>query len=302
MKVIIIDDEPVHVRGLMKYVKWNKFGFDKVVGVSSAKEALKLLQEETFDLVVTDINMPGMNGLELIRQIHVYGKNPDIIIVSGYNEFTYAQEAIRLGVCAYILKPIKPEEMEDNIQIIAEKKKWLLLDEEKKSEFDILSQIIEEENMKSEGISVEGVKVTDLKAEKKAENINVENANTENMISENMNTEHHERKTIHPSIQKILIYIGKNFASDITVQEIAEEFRLNECYLSALFKKEVGINLSNYLQRYRVNRAMELLKNSDLRINEIAYKVGYQNPSYFSEQFKKIYNITPSEIRREVLI
>lgn len=263
MKVIIIDDEPVHVRGLMKYVKWNKFGFDKVVGVSSAKEALKLLQEEPFDLVVTDINMPGMNGLELIRQIHVHGKNPDIIIVSGYNEFTYAQEAIRLGVCAYILKPIKTEEMEDNIQIIAEKKKWQLMNEEKKTEFDILSQIMEEESVKADN---------------------------------------HERKTIHPSIQKILVYIGKNFATDITVQEIAEEFRLNECYLSALFKKEVGINLSNYLQRYRANRAMELLKNSDLRINEIAYRVGYQNPSYFSEQFKKIYNITPSEIRKEVLL
>lgn len=263
MKVIIIDDEPVHVRGMMKYVNWNKLGFDKVVGVSSAKEALRVIQEETFDLVVTDINMPDMNGLELIRQIHVLGKQPDIMIVSGYNEFIYAQEAIRLGVCAYILKPIKPEEIEDNIQIIAEKKKWEPFMEDKQTEFDVISQIIGEDNVL---------------------------------------TENHERKRIHPSIQKILVFIGKNFATEITVQEIAEEFRLNESYLSALFKKEVGINLSNYLQRYRVYRAMELLKNSDLRINEIAYKVGYQNPSYFTEQFKKIYNITPSEIRKECLL
>lgn len=262
MKVLIIDDEPVHVRGIMKFVNWGKFGFDKVVGMFSAKEALKILQEEAFDLVVTDINMPEINGLELIRRIYLLGKQPSIMIVSGYNEFTYAQEAIRLGVCAYILKPVKPEEIEENVLILAEKNKWgQHLGDDDKTELEILKEMKGEENLIGSEV----------------------------------------KKSLHPAIQKILLYIGKHYATDITLQDIAEEFSMNESYLSALFKKEVGINLSSYLQRYRLYRAMELLKNSDLRINEIAGKVGYQNPCYFTEQFKKLYNITPSEIRKECL-
>jgi two-component system response regulator YesN len=259
MKVIVIDDEPVHVRGIIKYVNWTKLGYDKVVGIFNSKEALTIMQDEKFDLVITDINMPEINGLELIHRINLLGKQPDIMIVSGYNEFTYAQEAIRLGVCAYILKPVKPEEIEENIRFLSEKKKGELLESDNKIEVDILNEIRRENNI---------------------------------VIGND------ERKRIHPSIQKILLYIGKNYEKEITVQEIAEQFQINESYLSTLFKKEIGINLSIYLQRYRIYKAMELLKNSDLRINEIAYKVGYQNPCYFTEQFKKIFNITPSEIRK----
>ncbi|QHQ63284.1 response regulator [Anaerocolumna sedimenticola] len=257
MKVLVIDDEPVHVRGMIKHINWGKLGFDKVVGKHNAAEALRLLQEEPFDLVLTDINMPEISGLELIRRINLFGKQPGIIIVSGYNEFTYAQEAIRLGVCAYILKPVKPEEVEENVLLLAEKKQWNIMERDSKVEFALLNDILEEP-------------VTDGT----------------------------ERKNLHPVITKILVYIGKNYTRDITVQELAEEFCMNESYLSVLFKKEIGINLSSYMQRYRINRAMELLKNSDMRISEIAYRVGYQNPCYFTEQFKKVFQITPSEVRK----
>lgn len=259
MKVMIIDDEPVHVRGIIKHVNWKKLGFDKIVGLFSAKEAIKMLQLEVFDLIITDINMPEISGLELIQRINLLSKHPDIIIVSGYNEFSYAQEAVRLGVCAYILKPVKPEEIEENIQILANKKKWDSKESDEITAYDILNEML------GEGVGSE---------------------------------ESGKRKRIHPSIQKILLYIGKNYAKELTVQELAEEFQINDSYLSTLFKKEVGINLSNYLQKYRIYRAMELLKNTDLRINEVAYKVGFQNPCYFTEQFKKVFNTTPSEIRK----
>ncbi len=258
MKVLVIDDEPVHVRGMIKHINWGKLGFDKVVGKHNGTEALRLLQEETFDLVVTDINMPEISGLELIRRINLFGKQPPIIIVSGYNEFSFAQEAIRLGVCAYILKPVKPEEMEENVLLLAEKKQWTVMEKDSKTEFAILNEILEEDTT-------------------------AWNA---------------DRKNLHQVITKILVYIGKNYTKDITVQELAEEFCINESYLSVLFKKEIGINLSSYMQRYRMNRAMELLRNSDMRISEIAYRVGYQNPCYFTEQFKKIFQTTPSEVRK----
>ena len=260
MKVLVIDDEPVHVRGMLKYIDWEKLGFHKAVGKHNATEALELLQMESFDLVVTDINMPEISGLELIRRINLSGKQPGIIIVSGYNEFVYAQEAIRLGVCAYILKPVKTDEVEENIRLLAEKRQWKMIERDSKAEFAILETILEEEPVNT----------------------------------------WQERKKYHPVISKILVYIGKNYTKDLTVQELAEEFCINESYLSVLFKKEVGINLSSYMQRYRINRAMELLRNTNMRISEIAYRVGYQNPCYFTEQFKRVYHTPPSEVRKNL--
>lgn len=255
MKVLIIDDEPAHVRGIMKYVKWEKLGYDTVTGVYTAKEALKRLDADEYDLVVTDINMPEINGLNLIEQIHNRGKNPDIIIVSGYNEFSYAQEAIRLGVKAYILKPIKPEEIEENISIINEKKGSSIAEQ-------TLVRAIEPSEDNGQIIADEKI------------------------------------KAMHPVVQKILLYIGKNYEEAISLQMVAEANRINESYLSALFKQETGLTFSNYLMRFRMSKAMELLKYSDMRVNEVAYRVGYQNPCYFTEQFKKIYDITPSDIRK----
>ena len=263
MKVIIVDDEPAHVRGITEYVHWDKLGYEEVIGSFSANEALELIKHEAFDLVITDINMPEINGLELIRRINALGNKPDIIIVSGYNEFSYAQEAISLGVCAYILKPIKPEEIEENILLLAEKK----ISQRKKREYKMDRSLLDESNDMDRAI------------------ISIENS-----------------RGIHPSVQKILLYIDGNYAKEITVHELAEQFRINESYLSALFKKEVGINLSNYIERYRMYKATELLKNSDYRVNEIAYMVGYQNPCYFTKQFKKTYNNTPSEMRKNLCL
>mgnify|MGYP001275669365 CR=1 FL=1 len=250
---MIIDDEPAHVRGIMKHINWEGLGYDNVVGMFCAREAIKRLQDETFDLVLTDINMPDINGLELIRRIYLLGKEPNIIIISGYNEFTYAQEAIRLGVCEYILKPVKPEEIEESVLLLNEKARHGHLHQDKMNSLDIDNDIIIGDNKKN---------------------------------------------STHPIIQKILLFIGKNYTNEITVQEIADKFQINESYLSVLFKKEIGLNFSVYLQKFRLHKAMELLKIPELRINEIAYRVGYQNPSYFTEQFKKEFNITPSEFRK----
>lgn len=262
MKVMIIDDEPVHVRGIAKYVNWSGLGYDRIVEMYSAKAALRKLQEEAFDLVITDINMPEINGLELIHRINLLGDAPAIMVVSGYDEFTYAQEAIRLGVCAYILKPVKPEEMEENVRMLAEKMKKRNSGTKAEDEsMDVFFQICESERGETSAREVKGRKM-------------------------------------HPAVQKILSYVSRNYEKEITVQELAERLEMNESYLSVLFKRETGINLSSYVQKYRAYRAMELLRHSELRINEIAYRVGYQNPSYFSEQFKKVFQITPTEVRK----
>lgn len=122
MRAMIIDDESAHVRGIIRHIDWERYGFEQPMGFTDAAEALKMLKEETFDVVITDIKMPGMSGLELIRHIYEEGMNPSIIIVSGYDEFPYAQEAIRLGVCDYLLKPLKTEELEECLENIQDRR------------------------------------------------------------------------------------------------------------------------------------------------------------------------------------
>ena len=90
-----------------------------------------------------------------------------------------------------------------------------------------------------------------------------------------------------------------NYGEDITLNSVADHVFLNRDYLSRQFKKEVGVTFSEYLLELRMKEALRLLRGSDLRIGEIAERVGVSNVSHFTSVFKKQYQITPSEARRQ---
>lgn len=100
-------------------------------------------------------------------------------------------------------------------------------------------------------------------------------------------------------IDKIINYIQHNLQNNITRQEISEAMHLNPQYLSRLFKKEKGINLSDFIIQEKMKIAESYVKNTNLTITIIASKVGYINFSYFTYNFKKIYGISPSDYRRQ---
>lgn len=110
MKLIIVDDEPKIRKGLTKLLDAQE-GF-QVTGVfEDVHSALKALYELEADVIITDIKMPEVSGLELIRQIRERNLNIRIIILSGYSNFSYAQKAIELGVTRYLLKPTDSREL-----------------------------------------------------------------------------------------------------------------------------------------------------------------------------------------------
>jgi two-component system, response regulator YesN len=107
--VIIVDDEPIIKKSLTKLIEM-KFPQFKVIGYAdNGKEAFDLTREHLPDLIITDIRMPEMDGLELIKMVESLEKEIKTVVVSGYDEFEYAQAAIRHGAVDYLLKPIKPE-------------------------------------------------------------------------------------------------------------------------------------------------------------------------------------------------
>lgn len=115
MNVLIVDDEKIEREGV-KYLLSQEEGKRMIYEAANGKQALQLLRTESIDMLLTDIKMPHMDGLELSRRAKELFPDIQIVIFSGYNDFTFAQEAIRYGVTDYILKPVDPDNFHEIIQ------------------------------------------------------------------------------------------------------------------------------------------------------------------------------------------
>lgn len=112
IKVMIVDDEPYIRQGLKILINWGQYGFKICSEASNGLEAVKILESTDIDLVITDIKMPQMDGLELIEHTQKYiSKNIRFILLSGYYEFEYAKKAIKYDVADYVLKPVQKDEL-----------------------------------------------------------------------------------------------------------------------------------------------------------------------------------------------
>lgn len=129
-RVITIDDEPMVKKMLGKLIDATE-RFKVVAEAEDGLEALRLIEQHAPDLILTDIRMPIMDGLELLQELHMRNQKPKVVILSGYDDFTFAQQAIRYGASEYLLKPIRPallQETLDRIFISLEQEKLSLSD------------------------------------------------------------------------------------------------------------------------------------------------------------------------------
>ncbi|MNC20219.1 Multiple antibiotic resistance protein MarA [compost metagenome] len=115
--------------------------------------------------------------------------------------------------------------------------------------------------------------------------------------SENAEYNDHKRQLL----ARIHRFIEDNLARDVSLQSIADHVNLHAVYLSSMYKQETGDNLSEYIMRYRMEQAAVLLRSTEIKIYELASRLGFQNPPYFSKLFKNYYGITPQEYRDRLL-
>lgn len=104
IKVLIVDDEVLMRVTLRSMIEWEKYGFEIVADCTSGYQALEYMENHTVDLLVTDVKMPGISGLELLKRLAEENRAPVTIILSGYNEFDLVREAFRLGAADYLIK------------------------------------------------------------------------------------------------------------------------------------------------------------------------------------------------------
>ncbi|MDQ0061218.1 response regulator [Paenibacillus harenae] len=110
-KLLIVDDQPDLVEDLVHNLPWDTIGIDNVYQAYSGPEALAVMNETTIDIVITDIHMPGLSGLELIEQIRGSWTDVRCILLTGYNDFEYAKRALQQQATDYLLKPAEDEEL-----------------------------------------------------------------------------------------------------------------------------------------------------------------------------------------------
>ena len=114
-KVVIVDDEPIIVEGLSRVLRWDDYNCQLAGTASNGKEGLEVIRKVHPDIIFTDIAMPGMDGLQMIAALRVEQPQAQITILTGYRDFDFAQTAIKLGVCRYLLKPSKLAELEEAV-------------------------------------------------------------------------------------------------------------------------------------------------------------------------------------------
>jgi two-component system response regulator YesN len=241
-KVLLVEDELVILSGLRKLIGEVIQGFVVCGEARNGKEALNLMKEQLPDVIVTDIRMKEMHGLEMIERIRAQYALIPILIISGYDDFEYVKSALRWRVVDYLLKPV------DRIELAK-----------------VLGRIRQELD-EQRGIAIHEAQKGDESPER-------------------------------PLIKKIKRIIKDRLDQDISLKYVAEQVQMNHQYLSTLFKAETGSNFMEYVTELRIERAKELLRDTNLKIYEVARLSGYANAKHFMNMFKQAVGVTASEFR-----
>jgi two-component system response regulator YesN len=113
IRLLIADDEPVIIRGLRRLLPWGEMGFEIVGEAYDGLELRRMLDVARPDVILSDINMPGLTGIDILREINENGRNIKVIFISAYQEFSYAQDAVKFGAIDYLLKPVDKERLQE---------------------------------------------------------------------------------------------------------------------------------------------------------------------------------------------
>lgn len=434
--ILIVDDEKIERSGIRMLLK--RMGIELgVFEACNGKQALEYLTSDKntgighIDILLTDVKMPFMDGIELIKNVMHNDISLKTIIFSGYNEFEYAKLAVKLGVKDYILKPVDPSEFSSTITgVITE------LDEEHKKDEDynrqanfikqyymytllnsgdasgildngdflagynrlaliefntdffgkydtgedifkeitgeldyqylnlnplqsviifsdnisedtpVLVQIDDDALMKQMKQDIKMKDITFLRIHfdalckkyrgqsnfshiyikfvfsnllkdfydnipgadeaefgreidrlYKSEDFSCIMDIVNNYIDLLEKSFGKEPATSHREIETVKNYIHNHYGEEIGAQQLADMVYLAPSYLSSLFKKETGQNLSKYIKQYRMEKAKELLTGTNMKIVNISEQVGYPNVSYFVQSFREYFGISPQKFR-----
>lgn len=235
MKTIVIVEDEFRIRqGLANLINKVDMGCRVIGEAENGYEGLKMLRDMEPDIVITDIQMPKFDGLQMIEKAKEMGVECTFVILSGYADFEYARQGIRLGVKEYLLKPATISDVKTLLLKLTEDTQAKESEEEGREDYSVV-------------------------------------------------------------IREMLHTMEESYGMRIGLDTFAEKFRMTPEYLSNLFAKETGMTFSNYLKKIRIEKAKELILNTDMKIYEVACSVGYPDQKYFSKVFKEYTGVSAKQ-------
>lgn len=262
IRLLIADDEKLEREALAELVRRR---FEREVVLEVAENGRKAADTAVLwgaDLILMDIEMPGMSGLDAARAVLAQRPSCRVIFVTAYSLFQYAHEAVHLGACDYLLKPVDPDELEASVR-------------------RAMRQI--ETERKLEELAAARPQPEQTETEEEAEDAPEEGENSQTAL-----VMAHVRR-----------YLEDNYMFDLSLDSVGEILHISPAYLSAQFKKYQKMNFLDCLTELRINAAKELLSDPFRSSAEVASMVGYEDASYFARAFKKRTGMTPTQYRRQ---
>ncbi len=241
LKILIVDDEPTVRRGIMLGVDWAKMDCVVVGEASNGLEGLETEERYHPNLIITDVRMPKMDGIEMLTQLRHRGCMARVILLTAYSDFSYARSALQLDADDYLLKPFRDQELTAAIE----------------------------------------------RVRKKLQQISARTPESAMPLCKGDKSKY---------VMQAMEYISGHYLDpDISITTIAGALGVSEGHLSHIFKKETSYTVIGYLTQYRIHCAMELLREGNRKVYEVAEQVGYGDVTYFSSTFKKLTGMSPSE-------
>ena len=249
--IVIVEDERLIREDLERTTPWESLQLELIGSAVDGLSGEQLIKATDPDIVLTDIRLPGQDGLTMLSNCPV----SHAIILSGHSDFAYMRKAIQLGVYDYLLKPVDDGELEAALSALVVK--------------------LQEEDRE----------LASLRQRDTGEDFIVLPRSVGNHVVDNT-----------------IAFIIGHFQEAIGLQEAAVTVNVSESHLSRLFKETTGINFLQYLNAWRVNRAIELLQDPRLNIATISNHSGFPNPGYFAKIFRRFTGKTPSQYRDECTV
>ena len=238
-QVLIVDDEDSVRTYAEIFIDWSSIGCEIAGGAANGQQALEFLSTRPVDIVLTDIQMPVMDGLMLARQIALLYPEIKVVLYTAYDEFSYALEAISTGVAGYVLKSDDPCTVTSFFQKLCSS---IPTPPEKKKEQEILPT--------------------------------------------------------SPLIRMACDYIHNHYAENLSLNQIASYLSVHPVHLARCFQQQLNKTYLEVLTAERMEAAIQMLKNDNLKVYEIGFAIGYKKPAYFSGLFQKYTGLTPHDYRQ----
>lgn len=224
---VIADDEQLSCDLIKHLIETNHLPIKVIGQANDGEEALTLLAALKPDIVFLDIQMPVLNGLEVMEKIIKDNNSTSFVVITAYDYFEYAQASLRLGAKDILLKPV-----------------------ESKQFMEMAERVL-------------GYRYTD-----------------------------------NPIFNSILEYVHTNYKTRMGLNECAAYFHMSPNYITRMFKKHMGVSFIAYYKKLKIQKAAELLKESNLPIKEVAQTVGFNNMNYFYKTFNSIIRMTPKQFKQ----